>query len=122
VARFLGFRNVAPGRSAAGRLETPWGTLPPDVAGRGVDRLAGEVTVVLRATGLVATGEGPIRGRVTSRRFGGDHVLYSVAVPDAPDLQVEARGGTWPAVGQAISLRALPGSVHLMPREPDDSR
>jgi thiamine transport system ATP-binding protein len=121
VARFLGFRNVAPGRWAGGRLETPWGSLPAEAVaepGR-ADDFAGEVTIVLRAAGLVAAGEGPIRGQVSGRRFGGDHVLYTVAIEGAPALLVEARGGEWPAVGQAITLQALAGGVHVIPGQDD---
>ncbi len=122
VARFLGDRNVAPGRWVDGRLETPWGSLLAEaVAGpSGADDFAaGEVTVVLRAASLVAVEEGPIRGSVSSRRFGGDHVLYTVAIPGAPALLVEARGGEWPAVGQAITLQAMAGGVHVIPAEDD---
>ena len=72
---------------------------------------------MLRAAGLVAAADGPIRGHVSSRRFGGDHVLYTVDVPGAPPLQVEARGGEWPAVGQSVTLQTLPGSVHVI-RDP----
>jgi len=116
VARFLGFRNVAVGRGTDAGLLTPWGLLPSDAVGT---RVRGEVTVVLRAAGLAAAGEGPIRGRVAARRFAGDHVLYSVAVVDAPLLQVEARGGDWPPVGQEVALRIQPGSVHVIPGPPD---
>jgi thiamine transport system ATP-binding protein len=122
VARFLGFRNVAAGRLERGRLVTPWGSLPGEaIDGKhaakadpaGGDAVA--VSVMLRAAGLATVADGPIHGLVVGRRFGGDHVLFTVQVPGAPDLQVEARGGDWPAVGQAITLRPLPESVHLMP-------
>ena len=49
VARFLGFRNVAPGRWAGGRLETPWGSLPAEAVAepdRADDSAADDVTVV----------------------------------------------------------------------------
>ena len=117
VARFLGFRNVAPGRWAGGRLETPWGSLPAEAVAepdRADDSAADDVTVVLRAAGLVAVAEGPIRGQVSGRRFRGDHVLYTVAIEGAPALLVEARGGEWPAVGHAITLRTLDGGVHVL--------
>jgi thiamine transport system ATP-binding protein len=138
VARFLGFRNVARGRSVGGRLETPWGSLlcdsegagdaggassaagATDAAGAGTSLPDGEVTVLLRAAGLVAAADGPIRGHVSSRRFGGDHVLYTVDVPGAPLLQVEARGGEWPAVGQSVTLQTLPGSVHVIRDQVED--
>ncbi|HKZ91941.1 MAG TPA: ABC transporter ATP-binding protein [Candidatus Limnocylindrales bacterium] len=126
LARFLGFRNVAVARLAHGRLETPWGVLPREAAHPevipGAERpgasapssASGAVTVVLRAAGLVAAADGPIRGTVTSRHFRGDHVLLMVEVADAPTLQVEARVGEVPSVGEAVSLRVLPGSAHLI--------
>ena len=138
VARFLGFRNVARGRSVGGRLETPWGSLlcdsegagdaggassaagATDAAGAGTSLPDGEVTVLLRAAGLVAAADGPIRGHVSSRRFGGDHVLFTVDVPGAPPLQVEARGGEWPAVSQSVTLQTLPGSVHVIRDQAED--
>jgi thiamine transport system ATP-binding protein len=117
VARFLGFRNVATGHWTPGGLQTPWGLLPMeavDPSDRPRRMGEGPVAVVLRAAGFVANAAGPVRGRIASRRFGGDHVLYTVTVADAPPLQVEARGGEWPAVGQAITLQPLPGSVHVI--------
>ncbi len=42
VARFLGFRNVARGRSVGGRLETPWGSLLSDSDGAGDAADAGD--------------------------------------------------------------------------------
>ena len=115
VARFLGFRNVAPGRLIEGRLETPWGVLPLTAVDAAGEHVAdGAVTVVLRAAGLVAAADGPIRGTVRSRRFGGDHILFTVEVAGAPTLQMEARGGELPAIGQAVSLTVLPGGAHVI--------
>jgi thiamine transport system ATP-binding protein len=115
TARFLGFRNVAPGRVEGSRLQTPWGRLSMETAGQArAGAPTGAVTVVLRPTGLVSTEAGPIRGRVASRRFRGDHVLLGVEVGDAPVLQVEARDDTLPAIGDAISLGVEPGGVHLI--------
>jgi thiamine transport system ATP-binding protein len=119
VARFLGFRNVAPARLVDGGLETPWGTIatsaldhPPEAS---ADASADtQVVVLLRAAGLVAAAQGPIAGIVRSRRFRGDHVLFTVAVAGAPMLEVEARGGELPAVGQAVVLVPLPGSACVL--------
>lgn len=61
---------------------TPWGELTTD-AGTGPD-VGEEVTVVVRPSSLLPTAGGPIRGRVTRRRFRGDHVLLVVAVEDRP--------------------------------------
>jgi len=121
VARFLGFHNVAPARIVAAGVETPWGTLPPHaldrapVAGQGM--VGDGTTVLLRPAGLVAEEGGPIQGIVGSRRFGGDHVLFTVEVAGAPALEVEARGGELPAVGQVVALTPLPGSACLLGRD-----
>jgi thiamine transport system ATP-binding protein len=113
VARFLGFRNVADATIGSdGALETPWGRLPglaADVAGDADRRL----TVVLRASGLRPDPNGPIRGLVRSRRFGGDHVLLAVDVGATP-LHVEARWGDVPAVGDAVALAVEPDALHVI--------
>ena len=67
-------------------------------------------------------GGGAHPGPVSSRRFGGDHVLYTVAVADAPPL---LGGGTrWrvAAVGQAVSLRPLPAEPGRSSAASDDAR
>ena len=112
TARFLGFRNLAPGRLVEGVLETPWGRL--SAAGASGNAAAGEVTVVLRPAALVPAADGPIRGRVEARRFRGDHVLLMVGVAGAPTLQVEAREGELPAVGADIALVLRPGGAHVI--------
>jgi thiamine transport system ATP-binding protein len=122
TARFLGFRNVAPGRLDGTALETPWGRLPrtataapgsaEPVAGGTAAR--GEVTVVLRPGALVPAPDGPIGGRVAARRFRGDHVLLIVEVEGAPALHVEAREGALPEVGAEVRLAVLPGGAHLI--------
>ena len=112
VARFLGFRNIAPARLQGDLLETPWGRLPASVAGTPAS--SGAVTVVLRPAALVPAADGPIRGRVVARRFRGDHVLLVVEAPEAPPLHMEAREGELPAVGDDIALTLLPGGAHVI--------
>jgi thiamine transport system ATP-binding protein len=117
VAGFLGFRNLAPARVVDGVLQTPWGPLPSiawEAGGPGAHarELAG--TVVLRAGDVVLDAAGPIHGRVTRRRFGGDHVALMVQVPGAPTLEVEAHGDGLPPVGADVSLAVLPGGAHLI--------
>ena len=112
AARFLGFRNVAPARLAGGVLDTPWGRLP--AAGTSGAAHDGEVTVVLRPAALVPATEGPIRGRVSARRFRGDHVLILVEVEGAPTLHVEAREGELPVVGAEMVLALRPGGAHVI--------
>jgi thiamine transport system ATP-binding protein len=96
-----------------GALATPWGRLPLDPGTTALPE-GTEVTVVLRSAGLLVASEGPIRGRVSARRFRGDHVLLAVAVGDAPSLHVEAREGELPTVGDAIVLQVAPAGVHVI--------
>ena len=126
TARFLGFRNIAPGRFGDGLLRTPWGDLPTAAVAADAAAVAASggsahpadaasaVTVVLRPGSVVADTAGPIAGRVSARRFRGDHVLLLVEVPDAPLLHVEARDGELPAVGAPIRLAVLPGGAHVI--------
>ncbi len=111
VARFLGFRNVAPARIDGTILGTPWGPLPldhePSVVGP-------DVTVVLKSGGLLPSPTGPIEGRVSSRRFRGDHILLGVDVPDAPRLHIEARDGVLRQVGEVIRLSLAAGAIHII--------
>jgi len=74
-----------------------------------------ELTVVLRPEALSVAAGGPISGMVTARRFRGDHVLITVVVADAPDLELELRGAPLPAVGDAVSLAVDPRGVILIP-------
>jgi thiamine transport system ATP-binding protein len=115
AARFLGFRNVAPARLAAGELITPWGRLPATA----IDPLdkptsEGNVVVVLRPAGLQPAPDGLIKGVVEARRFRGDHVSLTIKVGDAPALGIEAREGGLPSVGATVRLAVRPGSVHVI--------
>ncbi|CAN5822022.1 ABC transporter ATP-binding protein [soil metagenome] len=113
VAGFLGFRNVAQGRRAPdGSFETPWGRLPGLAAPRAPGG-EGMVTLVLRPASLRPEPDGPIRGRVVSRRFAGDHVLLGVRVADGALLHVEARWAPLPTVGDELVLGVEPGGIHL---------
>ena len=120
TARFLGFRNIAPAELVEGELRTPWGNLPADVAppplvqAGAAPESAPELTVVLRPSCLVADPDGSISGRVSARRFRGDHVLLLLDVPGAPPLHVEAREGELPAVGATVRLAVRPGGVHVI--------
>ena len=50
-------------------------------------------------------GRGRSRGAVELRRFRGDHVLLGVRVrPDAPLVEVEARGAALPGPGDAVTI------------------
>lgn len=112
TARFLGFRNVAQAQVTATGIETAWGRLPLELVPSPPD--PGRVSVVLRPAALALSADGPIRGRVVTRRFAGDHVLLVVGVSDAPPLHVEAREGDLPAVGDEIALEVRRGGVHVI--------
>jgi thiamine transport system ATP-binding protein len=114
VAGFLGFRNVIPARRGPdGSLETPWGRLPGDTvpAAPGDDSL---VTLVLRPDRLRPSPGGPIRGRIVSRRFAGDHVVLGVRAAEGALLHVESRWAPLPVVGDELELDVDPGGVHLI--------
>ena len=72
-----------------------------------------DVVVVLRAAGLVAVADGPIRGRVASRRFRGDHVLFGVEVAGRSDAA--RRGPRWRAAGRRRGRDAA-GAAGRRPR------
>ena len=119
VARFLGFRNVADATLLPdGMVATPWGRLrvPVDESRR-VDRTDGParaVSVVLRPSSLRPDPDGPIRGTVATRRFGGDHVLLGVDVAEGPLLHVEARWAELPAIGDPVALEVEPAGLHVI--------
>ena len=117
AARFLGFRNIAAARVLDGELVTPWGRLPraggrdqaaPRHGGHGGAAFGG-------AGGCV---RGPIRGRVAARRFRGDHRPAGDRGRRRPDLQVEAREGELPAVGDGVSLARAPRAVSTSSTRP----
>ncbi len=115
AAEFLGFRNVAPGVASGGRVATPWGMLP---VGEAVSD--GPVMLLVRPAALRLTAQGAgspeagtghaadtlaLTGVVQARRFRGDHILLTVTVAEgAPPLEVEARGGDLPIVGDRVRV------------------
>jgi thiamine transport system ATP-binding protein len=110
VARFLGFHNVADVEIRDGLAITPWGGVP--VPG---DAPAGRATVLLRSDALRIAVDGPIHGVVTARRFRGDHVLLTVAAGGPETLEIEARGGALPAVGEAVAVAVESSAVVIIP-------
>jgi thiamine transport system ATP-binding protein len=109
TAEFLGFGNVIEGEIGGGVAggvvaRTAWGALPVGSAVTG----DGPVVLVLRpdAVRLARDAEpATITGVVAARRFRGDHVLLTVSVAEeAPLLEVEARGGPLPAVGEQVAV------------------
>jgi thiamine transport system ATP-binding protein len=110
VARFLGFHNVAPAEIRDGRAITPWGTVP--VPGALPD---GTTTLLLRPDALSIAADGPLRGVVTARRFRGDHVLVTLTSGGGETLQIEARAGRLPAMGEAVAVTVEPRGVVTIP-------
>jgi thiamine transport system ATP-binding protein len=115
AARFLGFRNIAPAQVGDHGVETAWGRLPRSAVD-GLEEVgtAIEGTLVIRPSALVTATDGPIRGRVSSRRFRGDHVLLVVETGAPRPLYVEAREGELPVPGDDIALRVLARGAWLM--------
>jgi thiamine transport system ATP-binding protein len=114
TARFLGFRNLVEATVQDGVADTPWGPLPVPAA-----TPPGAATIVLRPEALRLTPDGTLVGRVSGRRFRGDHVDLSVAVQGAPAgsplLELEARGASVPTVGEHVSLALDASGVVAIP-------
>ena len=116
VARFLGYRNVAPAAWRNGRLVSPWGTLPVPGQERNPAPADGPVTAVLRPNAAALTADGELAATVTSRRFRGDHVVLVLDIAGAP-LEIQARDAHIPRVGDAVSVSIDPRGVLVLPPE-----
>ncbi len=109
VARLLGFTNVATASLDDGRVRSPWGDLGPAV---------GPVNAVLvRPQGVRPDPSGAIEGTVVSSTFAGARTRVRVAVPGAPDLDLELAGAgdQGPLAGSSVRLRIDPESVRPLP-------
>ena len=118
VARFLGLRNVSLGPVFNGVAKTPWGAvtltaaMADPAAGAGSN---GERWVLLRPDAFRPRRGGAVRGTVATRLFRGDHWRLTVAVADAPALDVDARWLHIPSPGEPIELEVDPAGVVLLP-------
>jgi ABC-type Fe3+/spermidine/putrescine transport system ATPase subunit len=119
VARFLGHRNVARAELRDDLVLSPWGVLAgvPGAAGFA----PGPAVLVLRSDAIRLDDAGDVVGRVAARRFRGDHFLLDLAV-DPPagvtavqPLEVEARGGSIPRVGDLVRVAIDPAVAVLLP-------
>ncbi len=110
VATFLGFRNVAAVSVRDGIATTPWGQIP--VAAGTTD---GPATMVLRPGSLSLASTGLIHGRVTSRRFKGDHSLLSVTTDAGGVLELEARDGPPPDPGIRVTVGVAVSKADVLP-------
>ncbi|MFO1540346.1 MAG: ABC transporter ATP-binding protein [Chloroflexota bacterium] len=125
AATFLGFRAIGHGTIEDGLLRGPWGPiplLPGQPAGGAADDAARAavaaavargtpVPFLLRPDALRLDAAGALAGSVAARRFRGDHVLVTVRFADAPDLEVEVRGGALPAPGAAVRVAIDPAGL-----------
>ena len=112
VARFLGYRNVAPAEVRDGRLVTPWGVIPGAVHGD----TNGPVSVVLRPGAAALNPDGSLHATVSARRFRGDHVVLLLDIGGAP-LEIEARGTSIPRPGDGVRVSIDPAGALILPPE-----
>lgn len=117
VARFLGLKQLLPGRVTDVGIETALGTLPVTTPHR-----SGEVTVLLLPGALELDPDGSVGGVVTARRFAGDHHVLHVT-SGAVELEVPVRGSRGPRPGDQVRLRVEPAEVRVLPPDvPDATR
>jgi thiamine transport system ATP-binding protein len=113
VAGFLGFHNVAVAAIRDGHALTPWGRVPMPGGAP-----AGPATLLLRPDALRIGAKGPIHGVVTARRFGGDHVLVTVGVDEAPSLELEVPVGSVLRIGDSVAVVVESDAIVLIPESP----
>jgi thiamine transport system ATP-binding protein len=108
TAGFLGFHNVAVATIERGTAHSPWGSISlpeePD----------GGATLVLRPEALSLSSTGPIHGKVSARRFHGDHVRLMIAADAGAELELEVRGGSLPSVGDQVSVAVDVARINVL--------
>jgi thiamine transport system ATP-binding protein len=114
TARFLGFRNVIEATCRDRVAETPWGPIALAAVAA-----PGSATIVIRPEALRLVPDGTLRGRVSERRFRGDHVELGVEItdagPGAPPLTLQARGASVPALGDLVAVAVDASGVVAIP-------
>ena len=119
VARFLGFKNLIPGRVGPDKgVETPLGNLyPPVVEARPGDA----VTLVLRpeAAGVVQNGTQPtFYGRMVDKLFIGRHYRVTVSAPGGLELVFDLDSeNPLPEKGSVFQLTLSPAGMAVVERE-----
>ena len=124
VAEFTGTRNRLPAEVTRGGLR--WGAVELAVSGGHAFAPGDAVWCCVRPEHLElgddgdSVGAGTVPGRVTARSFEGDGYAMTVD-PDGAEEALEAwlpsaRVGSVPGVGEDVSVRVPPGSIHLLPR------
>jgi iron(III) transport system ATP-binding protein len=121
VARLFGSTNLLPGRPRAGGFETPIGFIVAPDAGSYAD----PVTLSLRPQDLqICTPDCPraVPAVVRHARFRGDWQDLVVEVNGAGgavhELLVHTRADHTVAPGEALSVRAVPGTVRVLGGQP----
>ncbi|MFP4636192.1 MAG: ABC transporter ATP-binding protein [Nitriliruptoraceae bacterium] len=123
VARFLGLEHIGDASIRDGVAATPWGEVPLPQAPDGDHEV-----VLLPGALRLATAEHPVRdhelalrGRVTSRRFVGDHIRVTLAPTRGPALTVPVLAELVPEPGEELELALDASGVHLLePEEADE--
>ena len=132
VARFMGFKNLLPGRMApGGGVETALGLLhpgKPGPPGAGPAEPGQEVVLVLRPEAArplesgCGPGEGPVlRGKVLDRLFLGRYYRVSLTGPGATPLvfDLEAEGSP-PGPGEDFEFTLNPAAMAVVEPEARD--
>jgi thiamine transport system ATP-binding protein len=114
VARFLGFHNIVDAEILDNWAITPWGKLP--VAG---DVPPGAARLVVRPEAFTPAQDGPVRGRVESRTFRGDHFLLQVRPTEGPTFDAAARWEAIPEPGDWVRLAVDPQQQVVLPPRRD---
>jgi thiamine transport system ATP-binding protein len=113
VARFLGIDLVLDVEVRHGRARTAIGTFPwPAVADGAVQLAVLPDALRLVAATPVAAHELAVEGRVTGRRFAGDHTVVTVATTAGPTLTVPVWRARAPEVGSAVTVALDPTRLH----------
>jgi thiamine transport system ATP-binding protein len=113
VARFLGIDLVLDAEVRHGWAHTVIGTFSSPEGTDGAVRFA-VLPDALRLVAVtpLATHELAIEGRVTGRRFAGDHTVITVAAGTGPTLTVPVWRARAPEVGATVTVALDPARLH----------
>jgi thiamine transport system ATP-binding protein len=117
VARFLGIDLVLDADVRQGRARTELGCFAlPGLADGAVQLAVLPDALRLVAAIPVADHELAVTGRVTRRRFAGDHTIVTVAATSGPVLTVPVWRASAPEAGAAVTVALDPTRVHPLER------
>ena len=131
VARFLGLDQLIPVTVGTSAITTPWGPVARDqVSDAGVRDGPGHAVILPDRVHLVdADADAPsvgtaallsVLGRVTARRFQGDHLRVTVRTDGDHHLSVAVWRGAVPEVATEVTVGIEPRALHLL--RPDTDR